>query len=70
LFIHGHSIAENDKHIFDQINKSEVENIYFSIFDDQYSDSNKTTIANVHRFIDIKKIKIKFYETESAPIWA
>lgn len=70
LFIHGHSMAENDRHIFDQINKSEVENIYISIFGDQYTDSNKTTIANAHRFIDTKKIKIEFYEAESAPIWA
>ncbi|CAI4203757.1 hypothetical protein MWMV10_MWMV10_01618 [Acinetobacter baumannii] len=69
LFIHGHSMDENDKHIFDQINKSEVNKIYISIFGDEYSETNRTTMANARRFIETRNIDIEFYDAESAPIW-
>lgn len=68
LFIHGHSMAENDKHIFDQINKSGVDKIFISIYGDETSDPNKETIANAGRFID-HSIQVEFYDAETAPIW-
>ncbi|PTO62232.1 DUF4917 family protein [Vibrio splendidus] len=66
LFIHGHSMAENDKHIFDQINESDVDKVFISIFGDENSDANKETMANARRFIDAD---IEFYDASTAPIW-
>lgn len=69
LFIHGHSISDNDAHIFDQIKKSDVNRVFISIFGDEDSDQNKETMANATRFIKTKKINIEFYDASSAPIW-
>ncbi|MBM7073490.1 DUF4917 family protein [Shewanella sp. 202IG2-18] len=66
LFIHGHSIDENDKHIFDQINNSDISKVYVSIFGDESSDANKVSKANATRFIDVPVV---FYDASTAPIW-
>lgn len=66
LFIHGHSMAENDKHIFDQINSSNIEHVLVSIFGDEKSNANRETIANARRFISKE---ISFYNAVTAPIW-
>lgn len=67
LFIHGHSMADNDKHIFDQINKSEVEKVFISIFGDENSEVNRKTMANARRFI---RIDVEFYDASTTPIWS
>jgi hypothetical protein len=69
LFIHGHSMADNDQHIFNQINNSTVNKVFISIFGDEDSDQNRETMANARRFINTKKIHIEFYDAASAPIW-
>ena len=66
LFIHGHSLDENYKHIFDQINNSDIDKVFISIYGDENSDGNKDTIANARRFIDAN---IEFYDASTAPIW-
>ncbi len=70
LFIHGHSMADNDQHIFNQINKSNVDQVFISIFGDEHSEQNKETMANASRFLDVRKINIEFYDAASAPIWS
>ena len=70
LFIHGHSMADNDQHIFDQINKSEVDKVFISIFGNEHTAQNSKTMANARRFIDERKIDIEFYDAGSAPIWS
>jgi len=69
LFIHGHSMAENDQHIFNQINVSGVDKVFISIFGDEHTLQNRETMANARRFIDTRKIDIEFYDAASAPIW-
>ncbi|WP_140089819.1 DUF4917 family protein, partial [Vibrio parahaemolyticus] len=67
LFIHGHSMADNDKHIFDQINESGIEKVFVSIFGDENSETNRETMANARRFIHAD---VEFYDASTAPIWA
>lgn len=67
LFIFGHSMDENDKHIFDQINKSQVSKIFVSIYGDKTTDANRRTIANSRAFLDAP---VQFYQSESTPVWA
>lgn len=69
LFIHGHSIAENDKHIFDKIIDSEVDRVFISIYGDKYSQDNISITERARRFIGQKK-SIEFYDAETAPIWS
>lgn len=69
LFIHGHSMSENDAHIFDQIKESDVSKVFISIFGDCNSSENRETIANARRFIETENISVEFYDASSAPIW-
>lgn len=68
-FIYGHSMDENDKHIFDQIKKSSVRKIFISIYGDPQSESNSATRGNAVRFLEGRNIDIDFFQAESTPIW-
>ena len=69
LFIHGHSMSENDAHIFEQITESNVSRVFISIFGDENSPENRETIAYARRFIETTDITVEFYDASSAPIW-
>jgi hypothetical protein len=68
-FIYGHSMDENDKHIFDQIKKSSVRKIFISIYGDPHNESNSTTRGNAVRFLDGPNVVVEFFQAESTPIW-
>ncbi len=68
LYIHGHSIAENDRHIFDQINRSRVNKVFISIFGDENQEWNREAMVNADRFL-VRDIDIEFYDAATAPIW-
>ncbi len=69
LFIHGHSIDENDKHIFDKIVKSKINKVYISIFGDESTAANKKSKANALAYISSQHVSVNFYQAESALIW-
>lgn len=70
LFIHGHSMSEHDKHIFDQIKSSRVSKIFVSIYGDEDTAENTRTKANAMAFLQTPCKSVKFYQAESASIWA
>lgn len=70
LFIHGHSMDENDKHIFDQVKSSRVTRVFVSIYGDEYSEANTRTKANAKAFIEKLGKHVDFYQAESTPVWA
>lgn len=69
FFIHGHSLDENDKHIFDQIKKSKVNKIFVSIYGDEANEANTRVKANARAYLESTNTKVDFYDAESAPIW-
>lgn len=69
LFIHGHSMDENDKHIFNQIRNSHVSKIFVSIFGDENSEANTRTKANSLAYLQESGVAVDFYDAESAPVW-
>ncbi|HDO1314668.1 DUF4917 family protein [Aeromonas veronii] len=70
LFIHGHSLDENDKHIFDKVVSSNVSKVYVSIFGNENSDANKKSKANALAYIQSNTTSVEFYQAETAPVWA
>jgi hypothetical protein len=70
LFIHGHSMDENDKHIFDQVKSSRASKIFVSIFGDEHSEENTRTKANALAFLQRHGTTVDFYQAQSAPVWA
>ena len=69
LFIYGHSMNENDKHIFDQVKLSSVRKVFVGIYGDKNSDPNKKSISNACRFLQSQNIGVEFYQSESASVW-
>lgn len=70
LFIHGHSMDENDKHIFNKIQSSHVSNIFVSIYGDETSEENARTKANAIAFLNRYGVEVGFYQAETTPVWA
>lgn len=70
LFIHGHSMDENDKHIFNQIKLSRVSKIFVSIHGGENTEENARTKANASAFLNKHGVEVEFYQAESAPVWA
>jgi len=68
LFIYGHSIDDNDQHIFDQIKESNVNKVFVSIYGDKNSKANIRAKANANAFLH--PLKVDFFQAESAPVWA
>lgn len=69
LFIHGHSMDENDKHIFNQVNSSRVSKVFVSIHGDENTEENTRTKANALAFLSKHGVDVEFYQAESAPVW-
>lgn len=73
LFIHGHSLAENDEHFLKVIEKGKVEHLYIGLFGDENSNANNAIKRRASRMIDnrlkTKKLKVTFYDSESAHVW-
>lgn len=85
LFIHGHSLADNDDHIISLIADSKVNNLFISTMSDPNSPENAKKILKVQNLIDerkelLKKVKktkkaartelsVFFYDASSAHVW-
>lgn len=73
LFIYGHSLAENDKHILKLISKSKVEKLYISIYGDISSEVNQGIVRAAEALQITKKgfkvPQLAFYDASSAKVW-
>ncbi len=80
LFIFGHSLGEQDDHVFYRINTNpKLKNIFISIFGGIGHDNNKSIINKVTGWEEIDLIKNQenkdlvknyyFYDAESADMW-
>jgi hypothetical protein len=71
LFIHGHSLAENDEHILHLIDIGKMNPIFISLYGDSSSPTNKRVIWRAQMIANRRKSRpqIHFYNAESARIW-
>ncbi|WP_335058149.1 DUF4917 family protein [Nostoc sp.] len=70
FFIQGHSMDENDKHIFDQLRQSKVKKFFVSIFGDESSEENRRVQANALAYLKSPNSNVEFFDAKSAPIWS
>ncbi|MCP4332553.1 MAG: DUF4917 family protein [Gammaproteobacteria bacterium] len=70
FFIQGHSVDENDKHIFDQLKKSRVRKYFVSINGDENSADNTRVKANAKAYLETAISEVVFYDAQTTPIWA
>lgn len=67
LFIYGHSIADNDSHIFEAIKAGRVEKIFISIYGKADSKENQLTMMKARH--QLFGFDIEFFQAETTPIW-
>lgn len=73
LFIHGHSLADNDRHFLRAIEKGKIQHLYVGLYGDENSSNNKVIRAKAALIASnrakIKPLQISFYDSQSAQIW-
>jgi hypothetical protein len=83
IFIHGHSLAENDEHVLARIERSKVEFAYVSLHGDPESETNQAIRHRADLMVERreakevgkqerwrKQLEINFYDADSAGVWA
>lgn len=73
LFIYGHSLDANDDHIIRLIPKSNVKQLFVSIYGDEKSEDNKRIIKRAMGLpLERRKktsLDVYFYRSDSANVW-
>lgn len=73
LFIFGHSIRDEDNHVFDIVNSnSGLKKIFVSLYGDQNSDNNQKIIQKINLWREqyiSKGREYYFYDSKSAKVW-
>jgi hypothetical protein len=73
VFIYGHSLAENDQHIFRALSKSKVKRLLISLYGDPTSETNRRVRARAASLVALrptkKPLEVSFFSAESATVW-
>ena len=69
IFILGHSMDENDMHIFRAIQRSAARQIFVSVFGDENSDANRRLSANACAFLRAPGKDVIFYDASTVVAW-
>ncbi|MEX0663317.1 MAG: DUF4917 family protein [Acidimicrobiia bacterium] len=75
LFIHGHSLAPNDEHIFRCIEKGKLDRLYISIHGDLDSEVNRATVLRGQALMTNREryngspLEVRFYDASTAHVW-
>lgn len=77
IFVYGHSLAENDDHVFRCIASGAVGEMYVSLFGDPSSKGNQDVIARAGEVVARRKelrgervpLNVRFYDAQSAQVW-
>ncbi len=72
MFVYGHSLGDNDRHILEAIIKSKVDRIYISIYGDPNSEPNRNIMSRgkgLEAAAAYKSLSVGFYDAASAHAW-
>jgi hypothetical protein len=73
LFIHGHSLADNDNHILNLIPKSKIKRLFVSLYGNLSTKANKAIVGAAESIVRKRKgnkvLELFFYNSESAHVW-
>ncbi|CAM8665681.1 Protein of unknown function DUF4917 [Comamonadaceae bacterium] len=69
IFIFGHSMDANDMHIFESIRGSGAQQIFVSVFGDEYSEANSQLKANAMAFLSAAGKQVSFFDASTAAVW-
>lgn len=70
MFLHGHSLADNDEHILRLVRRGKSKHLFVSLFGDPDSEMNRAIVA---RALDLAgprgQRQVDFYDAASAHVW-
>lgn len=73
LFVFGHSFADNDTHILDQIRKGKCSHLFVSIYGDPESEPNSQIMLRANRLAALRlerdPLTVQFFDAASANVW-
>lgn len=70
LFLHGHSLADNDEHVLRLIRRGKTKQLFVSIYGEPNSERNQAIIERALTLRGNRNQRvINFYDAESANIW-
>lgn len=73
LFIHGHSLAENDEHYLKLIERGKLKHVFIGLHGAPDSPTNKQISRRARRMQDSRDdrrpLKVDFYDSSSACVW-
>jgi hypothetical protein len=73
LFVFGHSFAENDAHILNQIRKGKCGHLFVSIYGDPESEENRQIMLRADRLAALRSernpLTVQFFDAASANVW-
>ncbi len=73
LFIFGHSLADNDGHILNQIGRGKCSKVYLSLHGDSDSDSNREVIQRAEVIAGLRRLSypmtLNFFDASRANVW-
>jgi len=70
IFLHGHSLGDNDDHILRLIRLGRTRHLFVSIFGDPDSPPNRHIMARAQSLQDKRRARrVEFYDAASARVW-
>lgn len=70
LFIYGHSLRDEDNHVFDVVNKhTGIKKMFISIYGDPHSSNNQKIFEKTDLWRDEYNKQIYFFNSDSANVW-
>lgn len=73
LFVLGHSLADNDKHVLRQIERGKIARLYVSFHGDVHSAANRSLMAKALAIrtarSEASPLQVAFFDSDSAKVW-
>lgn len=73
LFIYGHSLAENDEHYLQRIERGKLSQLYIGLYGDPNSGENKLVIRRANQMTNNRKpshpLSVSYFDASTANVW-
>lgn len=70
MFLHGHSLAENDEHILKLVRRGNTKHLFVSVFGNIDSEANQSIVTRAQSLAGHRnQRRVEFYDAASAQVW-
>lgn len=73
LFIYGHSLADNDEHYLERIEKGKIKHVYIGLHEDPSYESNRMTVQRANKMSSARGIEhplaVTYFDAATANVW-